>query len=196
MTTHPGPWPAAFNRIAWPAFAVLVVTGVWNLVELPVGDFDTEWQVTLFVKIMVVAVAGVAAAVHAGVRSRAAGRRDRRGRRRGLDRGRRARDHAARLIRPAADAAPEPGGRRPVSPPGRGPRRRARWTSAWSCVGQLAHHPARRPGPCRRPAAGAIGSPTTSTTLWGLMNLAPTGMASSEPPMPTGTRGTPARAAT
>jgi putative copper export protein len=59
-----------FNRIAWPAFAVLVATGIWNLVELPVGDFDTEWQVTLFVKIVVVAVAGVSAAVHAGVRSR------------------------------------------------------------------------------------------------------------------------------
>lgn len=59
-----------YNRIAWPAFAVLVVTGIWNLVELPVGDFDTEWQVTLFVKILVVAVAGVSAAVHAGVRSR------------------------------------------------------------------------------------------------------------------------------
>jgi putative copper export protein len=60
----------AYNRIAWPAFAVLVATGIWNLVELPVGDFDTEWQVTLFVKILVVAVAGVTAAVHAGVRSR------------------------------------------------------------------------------------------------------------------------------
>ena len=59
-----------FDRIAWPAFAVLVATGIWNLVELPLGDFDTEWQVTLFVKILVVAVAGVAAAVHAGVRSR------------------------------------------------------------------------------------------------------------------------------
>ena len=33
----------------------MVVTGIWNLVELPVGDFDTEWQVTLFVKILVVA---------------------------------------------------------------------------------------------------------------------------------------------
>ncbi len=60
----------AYNRIAWPAFAVLAVTGIWNLLELPVGDFDTEWQVTLFVKILVVAVAGVSAAVHAGVGSR------------------------------------------------------------------------------------------------------------------------------
>ncbi|HEX6569064.1 MAG TPA: CopD family protein, partial [Acidimicrobiales bacterium] len=61
-----------FNRIAWPAYGVLVATGVWNLLELPVGDFDVEWQVTLMVKITVVALAGVSAAVHAGARSRAA----------------------------------------------------------------------------------------------------------------------------
>jgi len=60
-----------FQRIAWPAFAVLVATGVWNLLELPVGDLSTDWQVTLFVKLTVVALSGVAAAVHAGVRSRA-----------------------------------------------------------------------------------------------------------------------------
>ena len=59
-----------FNRIAWPAYAVLLVTGIWNLFELPVGDFDTEWQVTLMVKITVVALAGVSAAVHAGARSK------------------------------------------------------------------------------------------------------------------------------
>ncbi len=58
-----------FNRIAWPAFAVLVATGIWNLLELPVGDFDTEWQITLMVKITVVALAGISAAVHAGARS-------------------------------------------------------------------------------------------------------------------------------
>ena len=59
-----------FNRIAWPAYAVLLVTGIWNLLELPVGDFDIEWQVTLMVKITVVALAGVSAAVHAGARSK------------------------------------------------------------------------------------------------------------------------------
>jgi hypothetical protein len=58
-----------FNRIAWPAYAVLVATGIWNLLELPVGDFDIEWQVTLMVKITVVAVSGISAAVHAGARS-------------------------------------------------------------------------------------------------------------------------------
>jgi putative copper export protein len=53
-----------FNRIAWPAFAVLVLTGLWNLTEVDVGDRSTEYQVTLFVKLVVVAVSGVSAAVH------------------------------------------------------------------------------------------------------------------------------------
>jgi putative copper export protein len=61
-----------FSRIAWPAFAVLVVTGIWNLLELPIGDFGTRWQVTLMVKLVVVAAAGVAAAVHGAARSRGA----------------------------------------------------------------------------------------------------------------------------
>ena len=60
-----------FNRIAWPAYAVLVATGIWNLLELPVGDFGTRWQVTLMVKITVVALAGASAAVHAGAQSTA-----------------------------------------------------------------------------------------------------------------------------
>ena len=60
-----------FDRIAWPAYGVLVATGIWHLLELPVGDFGTEWQVTLMVKITVVALAGISAAVHAGVRSTA-----------------------------------------------------------------------------------------------------------------------------
>ncbi|HET6775058.1 MAG TPA: hypothetical protein VFH36_17215 [Acidimicrobiales bacterium] len=60
-----------FNRIAWPAYAVLVATGIWNLLKLRVGDFGTRWQVTLMVKITVVALAGASAAVHAGAQSKA-----------------------------------------------------------------------------------------------------------------------------
>jgi putative copper export protein len=53
-----------FNRIAWPAFGVLVLTGLWNLAEADLGDRTTEYQVTLFVKLVVVAVSGVSAALH------------------------------------------------------------------------------------------------------------------------------------
>ena len=53
-----------FNRIAWPAFAVLVASGIWNLTEVDIGDRTTEYQVTLFVKLVVVAISGISAALH------------------------------------------------------------------------------------------------------------------------------------
>lgn len=61
----------AFNRIAWPAFAVLVVTGVWNLLEVRVGDRTTAYHATLGLKLLVVAASGVAAGVHATTRVKA-----------------------------------------------------------------------------------------------------------------------------
>lgn len=61
----------AFNRIAWPAFVVLVVTGVWNLLEVQVGDRDTTYHATLGVKLLVVAASGVSAGVHATTRVKA-----------------------------------------------------------------------------------------------------------------------------
>ncbi|MGH9133091.1 MAG: hypothetical protein ACRDZZ_04080 [Ilumatobacteraceae bacterium] len=62
----------AFARVAWPAFAVVVLTGLWNLTEVDVGNTTTEYQVTLFVKITLAAVSGAAAGVHMAGRSRAA----------------------------------------------------------------------------------------------------------------------------
>lgn len=59
-----------FNRIAWPAFALLIVTGVWNVFESSIGDRGTDWQITLFVKLVVVALSGVSAAAHAATTSR------------------------------------------------------------------------------------------------------------------------------
>ena len=53
-----------FNRIAWPAYAVLVVTGIWNIVDVDPrwsGDYGT----TLVVKIAVVVLSGLSAALHA-----------------------------------------------------------------------------------------------------------------------------------
>ncbi|HYT40461.1 MAG TPA: hypothetical protein VEN99_13155 [Acidimicrobiia bacterium] len=53
-----------FNRIAWPAFAVLFVTGLWNLSETHVGDRSSEWIATLLAKLVVVALSGVSATLH------------------------------------------------------------------------------------------------------------------------------------
>jgi putative copper export protein len=61
-----------FSLIAWSAFAVLVVTGLWNLAAVHVGDTTTEYQVTLMVKLVFVAISGAGAAVHSLSGSRAA----------------------------------------------------------------------------------------------------------------------------
>ena len=62
----------AYGRIAWPAFAVVVVTGLWNLSEIPVADTGTDYQITLFLKITLAIVSGAAAAVHQVGRSKLA----------------------------------------------------------------------------------------------------------------------------
>ncbi len=58
-----------FNRIAWPAYGVLIATGVWNILALS-PDWDTDYAVTLMVKILVVAASGMSAFVHAQARNR------------------------------------------------------------------------------------------------------------------------------
>ena len=61
-----------FNVIAWSAFAVLVVTGIWNLLVIDVGDRSGAYLVTLMVKLGVVVLSGMSAAWHATARSRVA----------------------------------------------------------------------------------------------------------------------------
>ena len=53
-----------FAKVAWPFFGLAVVTGIWNLLEIDVGDRSTSYHVTLGVKLLVVALAGTSAAVH------------------------------------------------------------------------------------------------------------------------------------
>jgi putative copper export protein len=54
----------AFGRLLWPAYALLVVTGFWNIAALTVKDASSAWKAVLIVKIVVVAVAGVAVFLH------------------------------------------------------------------------------------------------------------------------------------
>lgn len=62
----------SFGRVAWASFGVLIISGVWNILDTPVGDRSTEYQVTLFVKLVVVAASGIAAFVHGQGRSKLA----------------------------------------------------------------------------------------------------------------------------
>ena len=60
----------AFNRVAWPAFAVLVLTGIWNVVAL--GDKGPAYEHTLWLKYVLVLASGVTAYLHARASSRTA----------------------------------------------------------------------------------------------------------------------------
>jgi putative copper export protein len=61
----------AFARIQWPAYALLVITGLWNISAVHGGQ-PRAWQVVLGVKIAVVALAGIAAWLHTRASTRAA----------------------------------------------------------------------------------------------------------------------------
>jgi putative copper export protein len=57
-----------FNRIAWPAYALLIATGVWNLVATH-PSLSGRYGATLIVKLVVVVLSGLSAWAHAVSRS-------------------------------------------------------------------------------------------------------------------------------
>lgn len=59
----------AFNRLAWPAFVVLVVTGVWNVAAVH-HTGNIKFDLTLAAKLVVVALSGLSAFMHARSQSR------------------------------------------------------------------------------------------------------------------------------
>ena len=54
----------AFNRVAWPFFGLAVVTGIWNVMEVEVGDRSTGYQIGLMLKLLIVATSGISAFLH------------------------------------------------------------------------------------------------------------------------------------
>ena len=53
-----------FARVAWPAFALLVVTGFWNIFDTDITALDTSYQATLGIKIVLVAIGAIATLAH------------------------------------------------------------------------------------------------------------------------------------
>jgi putative copper export protein len=62
----------AFARLAWPTFAVLVITGFWNVSAVHWAGQSDAWKTVLIVKIVVVATAGLGALLHGRATSRTA----------------------------------------------------------------------------------------------------------------------------
>jgi putative copper export protein len=63
-TDAPKTLARAFARMAWPAFGVLVLTGIWNVTALGYSSQDSAWKAVLMAKILVVVLAGVATGLH------------------------------------------------------------------------------------------------------------------------------------
>jgi putative copper export protein len=58
------------NQVAWAAFGVLFVTGIWNIVAVrPQVSHSSSYRTTLIVKLAVVVVSGVTAALHIRART-------------------------------------------------------------------------------------------------------------------------------
>jgi putative copper export protein len=62
----------AFARLAWPAYAVLILTGFWNISAFDWTAQSSAWKAVLIAKIVVVALAGMATGLHSRATSRTA----------------------------------------------------------------------------------------------------------------------------
>jgi putative copper export protein len=70
---HEAPRTAArrFNELAWPAFGVLILTGIWNVLA-EWDEVTGSYRTTLIVKLVVVLLSGVTAALHIRAKTPAA----------------------------------------------------------------------------------------------------------------------------
>lgn len=59
-----------FNKVAWPAFALLIATGIWNIAESEDDADQPGYRWTLTVKLILVALSGLTAFAHIRARSR------------------------------------------------------------------------------------------------------------------------------
>lgn len=59
-----------FALVAWPAFAVLIATGVWNVIAES-DKISGSYETTLIVKLILVAISGITAFLHARSHSKA-----------------------------------------------------------------------------------------------------------------------------
>lgn len=60
----------AFGRVAWPAFGVALVTGMWNLLAVDPAAHGNAYLVTLAVKLGLVGLAAIATLIHSNSHSK------------------------------------------------------------------------------------------------------------------------------
>ncbi len=62
----------AFGRVAWPAFGITVLTGMWNLMAVDITASTSSYQGTVLFHLALAIASGVFAAVHTVGKSKAA----------------------------------------------------------------------------------------------------------------------------
>ncbi|MFM1789830.1 MAG: hypothetical protein RLZZ526_157 [Actinomycetota bacterium] len=60
----------AFGSVAWPAFGVAFVTGIWNLMAVDPTAHGDAYLVTLAVKLALVGLAAISSLVHSNSKSK------------------------------------------------------------------------------------------------------------------------------
>ena len=60
----------AFSRLSWPAYVVLLITGIWNVASVH-GHQTSAWEIVLGVKTAVVLLAGLSAWLHGRAKTKA-----------------------------------------------------------------------------------------------------------------------------
>jgi len=61
----------AFNKIGWPAYALLVITGMWNMANPP-ETVTSAYQMAVGIKMMLVVISGLSAYIHTRAKNPAA----------------------------------------------------------------------------------------------------------------------------
>ena len=61
----------AFNKIGWPAYALLVITGMWNMANPP-ERVTSAYQMAVGIKMMLVVISGLSAYIHTRAKNPAA----------------------------------------------------------------------------------------------------------------------------
>lgn len=59
----------AFGRLSWPAYWLLIVTGIWNFEQSSPANASTSWSAVFGIKMLFVVIAGLGAWMHTKVQS-------------------------------------------------------------------------------------------------------------------------------
>lgn len=62
----------SFARVAWPAFVVIVFTGMWGLASTDIASETSAYSATFGIKMLIVGVAVIATLIHSQGTSKAA----------------------------------------------------------------------------------------------------------------------------